>query len=109
VERPPGADDGRPERKISMKIPNIAINRYWSTQSVREVCIKNNLYTSGDCEEYDKMLSSVKSLYPSAENLYFVASDILSHSKNQTITNIMFILENEAVTTTFRIDGRDDI
>ena len=55
------------------------------------------------------MLNWVGRLYPNTENLYFIAEDIQKHSDDQTITNIMFCLEQEAVTTTFEIDGRDDI
>ena len=42
-------------------------------------------------------------------HLYTVACDIKEHSDDQTITNVMFILEREAVTTTFEIDGSDEI
>jgi len=55
------------------------------------------------------MLSWVERLYPNTENLYFIAEDIQKHSKDQTVTNVMFLLERDAVMTTFEIDGRDDI
>lgn len=92
-----------------MKTPNIAVNRRWSGMSVRQTCIKHDLYTCGDNEDYEHMLNWVERLYPNTENLYFIAEDIQKHSDDQTITNIMFCLEQEAVTTTFEIDGRDDI
>ena len=41
--------------------------------------------------------------------MYLTAKDIAAHSKDQPITNVLYILENEAITTTFLIDGRDDI
>ena len=61
----------------------INAKRHWSFDSVRAACIRNHLYT--------------------------VACDIKEHSDGQTITNVMFILEREAVTTTFEIDGSDEI
>ena len=92
-----------------MKTPNIAVNRRWSGMSVRQNCIKHDLYTCGDNENYEHMLNWVERLYPNTENLYFIAEDIQKHSKDQTITNVMYLLEKDAVTTTFEIDGRDDI
>ena len=55
------------------------------------------------------MLKSADELQPTYENLYRLAKDICEHSEDQTITNVMFILEREAVTTTFEIDGSDEI
>ena len=48
-------------------------------------------------------------LQPTVENLYRLAKDIKEHSEGQTITNVMFILERDAVTTIFEIDGSDEI
>lgn len=87
--------------------PNIKENRFWSVDSVVQACIRNELYTCGDSEEYEHMLSWVKRLYPNTENLYFIAKNIQQHSDMQTISNVMYILENEAVTTTFEIDGEE--
>lgn len=92
-----------------MKTPNITVNRQWSRYTVRQTCIKHDLYTCGDNEEYDHMLSWVERLCPNTENLYFIAEDIQKHSKDQTVTNVMFLLEKDAVTTTFEVDGRDDV
>lgn len=92
-----------------MKTPNITVNRFWTPYSVRKTCIEHDLYTAGDNEDYEHMLNWVGSLYPNTENMYFIADDIQKHSKDQTITNVMFLLEKYAVMTTFDIDGRDDI
>lgn len=89
-------------------IPNIKIRRHWDADSVRQACIKNNLYTCGDNKDYERMFCLVKQLYPNFKNLYFVAKDIAEHSKGQTISNVMFILENKAVTTSFEIDGEEE-
>ncbi len=91
-----------------MGIPKIKANRFWDMESVRGACVKNNLYTCGDCEEYDHMLNLVKMFKPTTKNLYVIAEDIWVHSDGQTISNIMFILENEAVTTTFKIEGEEE-
>ena len=92
-----------------MLTPKITTTRRWSAMSVRETCIKHDLYTCGDNEDYEHMLSWVERLYPNTEYLYFIAEDIQKHSKDQTVTNVMFLLERDAVMTTFEIDGRDDI
>ena len=92
-----------------MKTPKIEEKRIWSVESVRSACIKNNLYTRGDNDDYSHMLGWVRRLYPNEENLYFIAEDIQKHSKDQTITNVMFILANDAVTYTFEIDGSCEI
>lgn len=93
-----------------MLTPKITTNRRWSAMSVRETCIKHDLYTCGDNEEYKHMLQSVARWpYPSIEDLYLIAKDVQKHSKDQTITNVMFLLEKDAVITTFEIDGQDDI
>ena len=89
--------------------PKIEEMRQWSVDSVRSACIRNNLYTRGDNEAYAHMFSWVSRLYPNEENLYFIAKDIYDHSDDQTITNVMFILANEAVTYTFLIDGSCEV
>ena len=94
-----------------MKPPNITANRFWTPHSVRQTCIIHDLYTRGGCREYEHMLGLVDQFRdnPSTENLYVIAKDIQEHSRNQTITNVMFLLEKDAVMTTFEINGRDDI
>ena len=92
-----------------MILPNITTNRIWTPESVRQVCIANDLYTRGDCAQYERMLNQVRDTQPTYESLYLVAKDIQEHSREQTITNVMFILENDAVKTVFLVDGRDDI
>ena len=83
--------------------------RTWGSSTVREACIRNNLYTRGDNEAYMKLLDYADDHEPTTKALYIAASDITRHSKDQTITNVMFILEREAVITTFEIDGSDEI
>ena len=92
-----------------MKTPKITENKMWTPSTVRSVCIDNDLYTRGDNEDYEHMLSWVRRLYPNTENLYFIAEDIVKHSVGQTITNVMYILANDAVITTFEIDGSAEV
>ncbi len=95
----------------TVHIPQIETFRHWTPDRVREACIRNDLYTRGTNEEYSRMLSyvGVAAGGPTTKNLYLVAKDICEHSKDQTISNVMYILEHETVITTFEIDGRDDI
>lgn len=93
------------ETKTTINGKEIAVSRYWSASDVRGACIDNDLYTAGDNEQYSKMLNYVRDNPPTLENLYRVACDICEHSKRQSITNIMFILENNAVMKCFSIDN----
>ncbi|MBQ4447447.1 MAG: hypothetical protein II897_04050 [Clostridia bacterium] len=86
----------------------LKVNRMWSRSSVRNACVNNDLYTLGDNEDYEHMLDWVDRLYPTYEQMLKIAKDIFEHSKDQTITNVMYILEKEAVITTFEINGSDE-
>ena len=77
--------------------------RKWSNSSVRKMCVEHELYTNGCNEDYDHMLSWVDRLYPNYENMLFIAEDIVKHSEEADLANIMFLLEREAVTTFFEI------
>ncbi len=88
----------------------ITSERMWSSGNVRAACIRNRLYTNGNNKAYEHMLSIVDSHDPDPDILYTVAKDIKEHTKsNQTITNIMFILEKETVNTFYFIDGSDEV
>lgn len=74
--------------------------KMWDADSVRNCCIRHQLYTCGSMQEYNIMLNMIKDLEPSNKNIYKVAQDILSHSDDdQSIENIMFLLGNEVVKT----------
>lgn len=92
-----------------MSIPEITTTRHWSMEDVRSACVRNKFYTQGTCEQYDAMLDYVDGAEPTPENIYIVAKNICEHSENQTITNIMFILEREAVITLYFLDGSDEV
>lgn len=100
--------DGPAEGRFAiMAVPPITTSRHWDMDSVRCACIKNNLYTHGSNESYSRMLRLTDAIPPTEENIYKIAEDINRHSEGQTITNIMFILENEAITTTFEIGSSE--
>lgn len=83
---------------------------HWNIESVRNVCIANDLYTCGDCEEYDEMLKSVSdNPNPTDYDIYMIAQNIAEHSEYQTATNVMFLLANGAVRYSFEFDGNDNI
>ena len=77
--------------------------KHWSVESVRRACIRNDLFTAGDCEEYDHMLNWVTRLYPNTENIQYIAEIIDKYSEGQEVSNIMYILANEAVITTYEV------
>lgn len=78
--------------------------RHWNSYDVRAMCIREDLYTLGDDEEYTAMLESVEDeSYPSLEDIYRVAEDINRHSEGQTVTNIMYMLANNVTKSCFDI------
>ena len=95
--------------------PFIEIEKCWLSSDVRHVCIKNNWYTHGTCEEYENMLKMVNDYYPSDLRIYFVAQDIFEHSnksywldgggltETEAIESIMFVLANDVVKTLYKI------
>lgn len=95
----------------TIQIPYIETLRHWSSDDVRSMCCRNDLYTMGTIEEYCLMLKMVDLAAggPTTKNMYLIAKDICEHSEDQTITNIMYMLEREAVYVCFEIDGQDDI
>ena len=93
-----------------MLFPQITKTPRWTPDSVRAACIRNDLYTLGDNESYSKMLDQVRKVpTPSDIGIWIIAKDIAQHSDMQTVTNVMYILANEAVTYTFELDGSDEV
>lgn len=83
--------------------PEIIETKQMDAESVRKCCIKNNLYTMGTCREYDEMLNKVSAEQYSLRALYETAKDICEHSEEQTIENVMYLLNRDAVITTYEI------
>lgn len=91
-----------------MLYPTIEKTPHWTPSSVRAACIRNDLYTMGDCDAYNAMLEHVGKIpTPSDIGIWTIAKDIAEHSDGQTVSNVMFILANEAVTYTFTLDNED--
>ena len=84
-----------------MKINEI---KKWSISSVRGCCVTNEFYTCGCTTEYEKMLNFVSTHKPTLTNIYKVSKDICEHSECQTIENIMFCLNADAIYTFYEIN-----
>lgn len=82
-------------------VPEITETRCWDVDDVRSCCIKNELYTWGSNEDFERMLTMVFHSFPDNESLYIVAKDIAEHSDDQTVSNVMYLLAKDAVRTTF--------
>ena len=73
-------------------------NKYTETRTIsmtalRNLCIKNDWYTSGTSEEYDKLLVSAANLVNvTTEDLEWIAKDIMAHSDDihSNITDVMW-------------------
>ena len=95
---------------LNNHIPEITKTPNWTSDNVRRACIRNELYTLGDSESYLSMLEKVDVIKtPSDIGVYIIAKDIAEHSEGQTVSNVMYILANEAIFYTFALDGRCDI
>ena len=83
----------------------LAVRESWSYDDIREMCIRENFYTRGTCDEYETMLNFVETSEPTAENVFVVATDIAKHSSwdddswtnNEKIENIAFCIVNNAI------------
>lgn len=92
------------ERIVIKQTPKIIEKNQISASSVRNCCIKHNLYTCGTCRDYDWMLNFADTQDFSLETLYEIAEDIRKHSEDQTIENVMFLLRKDAVDTFYTIE-----
>lgn len=92
-----------------VKGPKIVEHKVWSSMMVRETCIRFNLYRGGTVREYENMLfNMVEKMPPTAHNIFIVADDICKHSGNQCITNVMFLLANNAIKTFYEVEGVEE-
>ena len=93
--------------KRTTEVPKIKVIRRWDMEDIVQMCIENNFYTQGDALAYSRMLQRVEVKEPTPEEIYIVAVDILDHTdenEDQSITNIMCIIENTVVRTTYEIE-----
>lgn len=98
-------EDGaiRTERVVIKAAPKIIEENRITASSVRNCCIKHDLYTCGTCRDYDWMLNFADTQDYSLETLYEIAEDICKHSEDQTIENVMFLLRKDAVDTFYTV------
>lgn len=84
--------------------PEIVETVSWSYETVRECCIKNNLYTCGTVRQYDLMFQMVMAKEnPELIDIYNVAKDIAEHSEDQTVTNVMYLLNKDAIVRLYEV------
>ena len=69
---------------MMFKKVNVTRKLFWD--DVRQVCIDNQYYTRGNCEEYESLLSTVRSFSTIDDTqLFLIAQDIYNHSNVQRI------------------------
>lgn len=79
-ERPPGAEDGRPERMNNVK--EYREIRKISANALRQLCVEKDWYTCGDNDEYGHLLFDLAGHKEnlSTADIMEIASDIMAHS-----------------------------
>lgn len=84
--------------------PEIIETVAWSYETVRKCCITNNLYTCGTVRQYDHMFQMVMAKEnPELIDIYNVAKDITEHSEDQTVTNVMYLLNKYAIVRLYEV------
>lgn len=84
--------------------PKIIETVSWSYETVRTCCIANNLYTCGTVRQYDQMFQMVMAKEnPELIDIYNVAKDIAEHSEDQTVTNVMYLLNKDAIVRLYEV------
>ena len=75
--------------------------RKLSMEKIIRMCIDNDFYTCGDCEEYDRMLTYANNVKrATTKEIEKIATDIKEHSDtDDQVINIMFMLINECCIT----------
>ena len=66
--------------------------RTLSMDDLRKLCIKNNYYTKGTIDEYDRFLTSVKGVEMTKDKIYSLAVNIFTHSdigSNVLLTDVI--------------------
>ena len=89
------------------------IARDITSDKVREMCIRHDYYTCGDCDEYSIMLANVNFVDPDdVDSMATIAKDIFDHSdvkqfcedyvcsRGDVYAHIMYNLYNECTETT---------
>ena len=93
----------------------ITTKRYLDTDKIRDLCIDNNYYTCGDCEEYSAMFGLARRADANKpEDIYQIALNIFMHStlskypgeytEYELIAGIMYGLYNDCTYTLLEIE-----
>lgn len=82
--------------------PEITEVKTLEMEDVLECCMRHDLYTKGNIREYDNMLRMANREF-SLRLLYDIALDIAEHSEAIDTEGVMFLLNKEAVVTTYKV------
>ena len=85
---------------------NIKEIRNLPFDKLRSLCIRNNWYTRGTCEEYEALFNRLENengnpIHVTTEVLYSVAMDIMEHSKisdDYSVADVMYELALSCIT-----------
>lgn len=86
--------------------------RRLSSSDLRALCIKEDWYTGGDCEEYDNLLNMTKKENITTDDIVEIATDIIGHSDvaiekyvryygmsmSEVYTHVMFLIAEKCNT-----------
>ena len=81
-----------------------------NSEDVRQFCITNNLYTTGDNEDYARMLGNAENNNCTPQLIIAIAKDIAEHSDEQdakidlSLGNIAFYLCEDVMLTSLSFD-----
>lgn len=81
-----------------------------NSEDVRRFCITNNLYTTGDNEDYARMLDTVSEHSCTPQLIVAIARDIMEHSDasdskiDLSLENVAFYLCEDVMHTTIELD-----
>ena len=84
--------------------------KHITAYDVRQLCIKHNYYTAGDCKDYSEMLDYVDENRHNANGvvIYNIAQDIFKHSDtDKDLECIMFEL-GQIVDTFYNVEGIEE-
>ena len=76
-----------------------------TAEKVREVCIKRNLYTMGDCMAYEKMLSKCTSYGVTDDKTFFeIVEDIAEHTDPQATDYLAYVCNQDEDGSILRVE-----
>lgn len=83
--------------------------RLITQQSVRNMCVRNGLYTCGSGEDYKKMLLKAAAKYMvKLDDLAAIAEDIAAHSDGYSAVEVLGLLSCEAVSYCYDACGTEE-